>query len=113
MSTVVDVSPVRGRLAAADMLPLGRIRIDGGTQARSTIDVYAPGRTDRGAAMSDYAVFLSAKRASAPASGFALDLAALHPSLFPFQRDVVTWACQRGRAAQYLAGIIGCDVEHL
>jgi superfamily II DNA or RNA helicase len=48
--------------------------------------------------MDDYKDFVQAKLAHSPPTGItgALDL---HPSLFPFQQDVVRWACRRGRAA--------------
>ncbi|MGB3330137.1 MAG: DNA methyltransferase [Thermomicrobiales bacterium] len=47
----------------------------------------------------DYDAFLASKRAVAEPAGFAVDVEALNPTLFPFQRDIVTWALQRGRAA--------------
>lgn len=48
--------------------------------------------------MSDYATFLERKRITDPATG--LDVVPdLNPMLFPFQRDIVTWALRRGRAA--------------
>ena len=48
--------------------------------------------------MSDYATFLEAKAVTDMPTG--LDVAPeLNPMLFPFQRDIVTWALLRGRAA--------------
>lgn len=47
----------------------------------------------------DYTAFLASKRAIPPPSGFAVDLATINPMLFPFQRDIVRWALQRGKAA--------------
>ena len=47
--------------------------------------------------MSDYEAFLDAKRYEAPAIGF--EPVALNELLFDFQRDIVTWALRRGRAA--------------
>jgi helicase-like protein len=48
-----------------------------------------------------YAEFLSAKTRRAHPSGIDAALEDVHPSLFPFQRDIVRWACQRGRAAVF------------
>ena len=45
-----------------------------------------------------YESFILAKVAEAPAVGFEPPLS-LTPSLFPHQRDIVRWACLRGRAA--------------
>lgn len=46
----------------------------------------------------DYDDFLTAKTRSAPATGLAI-VPPLAGFLFPFQRDIVTWALKRGRAA--------------
>jgi superfamily II DNA or RNA helicase len=48
--------------------------------------------------MTDYADFLATKLTRVPATGLR-DVPELHPSLFAFQRDLVTWALRRGRAA--------------
>jgi DNA methylase len=48
--------------------------------------------------MSEYAAFLERKRINDPATGLR-DIPALNPMLFDFQRDIVTWALKRGRAA--------------
>ena len=54
----------------------------------------------------DYETFITAKVAEAPTRGF--DLAApLHDSLFPHQRDIVRWACKKGRAAVFAAFGLG------
>lgn len=45
----------------------------------------------------DYDSFLQTKRITAAPSGF--DAGAINPMLFDYQRDVVRWACKRGRAA--------------
>lgn len=47
--------------------------------------------------MSTYVEFLAAKGRVDHVSGFEPD--AIMPALFPFQRDIVRWACKRGRAA--------------
>lgn len=46
-----------------------------------------------------YEEFLQTKRAVANASGFEVDKSDINPMLFPFQIDIVQWACRRGRAA--------------
>lgn len=48
--------------------------------------------------MEDYAKFLEAKRITAPPTGL-VDVPELSAHLFDFQRDIVTWALKRGRAA--------------
>jgi len=48
--------------------------------------------------VSDYAEFLARKAAVDPATGLDV-VPALNPALFDFQRDIVTWALRRGRAA--------------
>ena len=45
----------------------------------------------------DYAEFLERKRIADPPTGF--DPPEINEQLFPFQRDIVRWACRRGRAA--------------
>lgn len=45
------------------------------------------------------AFFLAAKRLLPAASGFPIGQDAMHALLFPFQRAIVQWAVQRGRAA--------------
>jgi len=48
----------------------------------------------------DYASFVAHKLTRAPSTGLA-KVPDLHPSLFPFQRDLVAWALRRGRAALF------------
>ena len=45
----------------------------------------------------DYQEFLDSKTKAAPSCGF--DPGDLNPMLFDFQRDIVRWACKKGRAA--------------
>lgn len=51
--------------------------------------------------MNEYQQFLASKTAPAPRAGFDLDPARIHPSLFPFQRDVVRWCLAQGRSALF------------
>lgn len=46
-----------------------------------------------------YADFLASKRRTIVDSGHVVPLEAIHPSLFPHQRDLVAWAVRKGRAA--------------
>lgn len=48
-----------------------------------------------------YADFLQGKALRAPSSGHDVESAAVHPRLFPFQRDLVRWAVRKGRAALF------------
>lgn len=48
-----------------------------------------------------YADFLTAKARRVIPTGANVDRAVVHPSLFPFQSDLVAWACRRGRAAVF------------
>lgn len=52
--------------------------------------------------MSDYQEFLKTKRTTAKAYGIDVPLSSINTVLFPFQRDVVRWACKKGRAAIFL-----------
>lgn len=60
----------------------------------------------------DYAQFVAAKHPRVPATGFAPTLP-LNPHLFPFQRDVVRWALERGRAALFLERGLGKTLQQL
>lgn len=46
-----------------------------------------------------YQALLDSKRYVAPDSGLRVSADDLHPLLFPFQRDLVSWALRKGRAA--------------
>ena len=46
-----------------------------------------------------YSDFLETKIPVVPSSGIDVDDAMIHPSLFPFQRDLVRWALRKGRSA--------------
>src|SRR5437899_1760284 len=50
-----------------------------------------------------YAEFLASKAFRAPASGLTVSNEAIHPMLYPFQRDLVRWAVRKGRAALFAA----------
>ena len=49
--------------------------------------------------LSDYSSFLASKIPVVPSSGIDVDDASIHPSLFPFQRDLVRWSLRKGRSA--------------
>lgn len=51
--------------------------------------------------MSDYEAFLDSKRLLVKTAGPAVEPGAVHPMLFPFQRDLVAWAVRKGRAALF------------
>jgi DNA modification methylase len=46
-----------------------------------------------------YAAFLASKRIVSDPVGFGIDRSDIHPTLFPFQQDIVKWAVRRGRSA--------------
>lgn len=46
-----------------------------------------------------YQEFLDSKKPAVQAAGFEIDKEDIHPTLFPFQRDIVHWALRKGRAA--------------
>jgi DNA modification methylase len=47
----------------------------------------------------DYLDFLSTKQLVVRPVGRAVDAGSIHPMLFPFQRDLTTWAVRKGRCA--------------
>jgi hypothetical protein len=48
-----------------------------------------------------YADFLASKRLVAPAAGRTVEAAAVNPTLFGFQQELVRWAVRKGRAALF------------
>lgn len=48
-----------------------------------------------------YEQFIESKRIVFEPSGFEVDPVSVHPSLFPFQRDIVIWALRKGRCAVF------------
>jgi len=48
-----------------------------------------------------YAEFLRSKAIVYRPSGMAVEASAIHPMLFPFQRDMVAWAVRKGRCAVF------------
>lgn len=62
--------------------------------------------------MSDYNEFLTRKTAALPPVGL-VDIPALHPALKPFQRDIVSWALRRGRAALFEGTGLGKTLQQL
>lgn len=64
--------------------------------------------------LADYDQFLAAKHVTHAATGLAAAAAAIHPKLFPFQRDAVRWAVAKGRCALFLDTGLGktfCQLE--
>lgn len=61
----------------------------------------------------DYRAFLGSKAVAAPPVGFAVAPAALNPALFHFQRDIVAWALERGRAALFEERGLGKTAQQL
>ena len=57
--------------------------------------------------MTDYATFLATKRRTAAAHGRTITDGDVHPMLHPWQKRIVTWAVQRGRAALWADTGIG------
>lgn len=57
-------------------------------------------RSDVPLTFGDYDSFVSRKLTRQPPTGLGV-IPELHPSLFPFQRDLVSWALRRGRAALF------------
>lgn len=51
--------------------------------------------------MSDYASWLKTKRILANPQGISVDSSLIHPMLFAFQRDIVSWALRKGCAAVF------------
>ena len=51
--------------------------------------------------MTGYAEFLAERAMMAAGDGFTVDEAAVNPMLFDFQRAIVAWACEKGRAAVF------------
>lgn len=46
-----------------------------------------------------YTEFLASKELRAEESGFDLDPSAINPAAFDYQRDIITWACKKGKCA--------------
>jgi hypothetical protein len=59
-----------------------------------------------------YEDFIAAKRVEAPEQGFEPPLP-ISEVLFPFQRDIVRWACRRGRAAIFASFGLGKTLVQL
>jgi superfamily II DNA or RNA helicase len=51
--------------------------------------------------MSDYTEFLAGKRLRVLSTGPHVEAFEIHPTLFPFQRDLVRWSLRKGRAALF------------
>lgn len=51
--------------------------------------------------MQSYREFIAEKRIAVASNGIDIDAALVNPLLFPFQRDIVQWACHKGRCAVF------------
>ncbi len=60
-----------------------------------------------------YEEFLETKRRVVHPHGPKLEAEALHPELFPFQRDITRWAIRRGRAAIFAGTGMGKTIMQL
>ena len=60
-----------------------------------------------------YSQFISQKRRRADDAGISVDAYALHPKLYPFQRHIVRWALQKGRAALFEDCGLGKTLQQL
>jgi hypothetical protein len=87
------VKPCRGETPEGYCLDADRVEIE--RRVARTVGKETTVTT----AVSDYERFLAGKRTQVPVTGFAVDLLALNPQLFAWQREIVRWALQRGRAA--------------
>ena len=61
----------------------------------------------------DYQTFLGRKRVETQPSGFAIDLDAVNPMLFDWQRRIVQWAIRRGRAALFEGTGLGKTAQQI
>src|ERR1700720_2370787 len=57
--------------------------------------------------MLDYQTFLQSKRTIAQTSGIEVSVDAIHPMLFPFQKELVRWALRKGCAALFADAGLG------
>lgn len=60
-----------------------------------------------------YEQFLASKATAAPSYGHRIDPSEVHPFLHDFQRDIVTWAVEKGRAALWEDTGLGKTVQLL
>lgn len=63
--------------------------------------------------MNDYQAFLAAKQASVRPVGFAVAPQAIHTQLFNWQRDIVRWGLQLGRASLFEECGLGKTLQQL
>lgn len=63
--------------------------------------------------MSKYSDFIATKEVSASESGFDVSVDEIHPMLFDWQREVVTWALRLGKAALYEECGMGKTLQQL
>lgn len=63
--------------------------------------------------MDDYREFLRRKAIVVPNAGIEVDASALHPALFPWQREIARWALRKGRAALFEDTGLGKTIQQL
>lgn len=63
--------------------------------------------------MQNYQAFLSSKTVTVLDAGFTVTDQDLNPALFPFQRHLVRWACEKGRAALFCECGLGKSIMQL
>ena len=63
--------------------------------------------------MSDYRQFIATKRLVHQHSGLAIADSQINPLLYQFQRDIVRWACHKGRAAIFADTGLGKTFQQL
>jgi len=59
----------------------------------------------------DYNLFLNKKSKTAPPVGFSAS--GITDDAFDFQRDIISWACKRGRAAIFAGTGLGKSIKEL
>jgi hypothetical protein len=57
--------------------------------------------------LKDYADFLASKTFLAPSQGVTVNPSDIHPMAFPFQRDLIKWSAQKGRACLFADAGLG------
>jgi hypothetical protein len=61
--------------------------------------------------MTEYNEFLKTKQSKFIPTGFDIDVSELHDSLFDFQKDIVRWALNKGKAAIFAGTGLGNELK--